>query len=68
MIFTAEEHNIIGGLGSATAEVLSECYPSKLKRIGINDVFGESGNADDLIRKYELDAEMIAKRILEWVE
>ena len=64
-VYTAEEHSINGGLGSAVAEVLSENCPTRLTRIGINDVFGESGPAGELIRKYGLDAESIANRILE---
>lgn len=62
-VFTAEEHSIIGGLGSAVAEVLSEKCPCRLTRIGINDVFGESGPAGELIHKYGLDAEGIASRV-----
>ncbi len=64
-VFTAEEHSILGGLGSAVAEVLSEKCPTKLTRIGVNDVFGESGPAAELIHKYGLDAEGIAKTIEE---
>lgn len=67
-IITVEEHNIIGGLGSAVAEVLAENYPSQLKRIGINDTFGESGKPDELIKKYGLTSENIilkAKEILQ---
>lgn len=63
-VFTVEEHSIIGGLGAAVAEVLGEKCPTKLTRIGVNDVFGESGPAKELLHKYELDAEGIAKRIL----
>ena len=62
-VFTVEEHSIIGGLGSAVAEVLSEEYPVKVTRIGVNDVFGESGPAAALIKKFELDGESIYKRI-----
>jgi transketolase len=62
-IFTVEEHSIIGGLGAAVSEVLSEKCPTKLTRIGVNDVFGESGPAKELLHKYELDAEGIANRI-----
>lgn len=62
-IFTVEEHSIIGGLGSAVAEVLSEKCPAKLTRIGVKDVFGESGPAKELLHKYELDAEGIVKQI-----
>lgn len=63
-IFTVEEHSIIGGLGAAVAEVLSENCPTKLTRIGMRDVFGESGPAKELLHKYELDAEGIANRII----
>ena len=62
-VFTVEEHSIIGGLGSAVTEVLSEEYPVKAVRIGVNDVFGESGPAGELIKKYELDGESIYMRI-----
>ena len=62
-IFTVEEHSVIGGLGDAVAGVLAEKCPTKLTKIGINDVFGESGPAVELLHKYELDAEGIAKRI-----
>lgn len=62
-IFTIEEHSIIGGLGGAVAEVLSEKRPTKLTRIGVNDVFGESGPAKELLHKYKLDAEGIAERV-----
>lgn len=67
-IITAEEHNIIGGLGSAVAEVLVENHPAPLKRVGINDTFGESGKPDELMQKYGLTSENIiskAKEILE---
>ena len=62
-IFTVEEHSIIGGLGAAVAEVLSEKRPTKLTRIGVEDVFGESGPAVELLHKYKLDAEGIAERV-----
>ena len=62
-IFTVEEHSIIGGLGAAVAEVLSEKCPTKLTRIGVEDVFGESGPAVELLHKYKLDAEGIAERV-----
>ena len=64
-VFTVEEHSIIGGLGSAVAEVLSEKCPTKLTRIGVNDTFGESGPAKELIKKYKLDTEGIYKQIKE---
>ncbi len=62
-IFTAEEHSIIGGLGSAVAEVLAEKCPASLTRIGVRDTFGESGPAKELLHKYELDAEGIYNQI-----
>jgi len=60
-IVTAEEHSVIGGLGSAVAEVLSEECPTPLVRVGVNDSFGESGPAWELLKKYGLSAENIAK-------
>ena len=60
---TAENHSVIGGLGSAVAEVLCEKAPTKMMRIGVNDRFGESGPAVELIHKYELDAEGIYKKV-----
>lgn len=68
LIITAEDHNIIGGLGSAVAETLSEAHPIKMKRIGINDIFGESGAPDELYEKYGLTKDNIiktAKKLLE---
>ena len=62
-VFTLEEHSIIGGLGSAVVECLSEEYPCKVTRIGINDVFGESGPAGELIKKYGLDAQSIYEKV-----
>ena len=67
-IVTAEEHSIIGGLGSAVAEVVVENCPVKVERIGVNDTFGESGTGEALLEKYGLTAENIcekAKKILE---
>lgn len=66
-IVTAEEHQITGGLGSAVAEVLAENHPAKLLRIGIPDRFGESGKAEELLAKYQLDAEGIAQQIKRWI-
>ena len=59
-VVTAEEHNIIGGLGGAVSEVLAENVPVPMKRIGINDSFGESGKPAELLKKYKLTAEDIA--------
>lgn len=58
-IVTVEEHSVIGGLGSAVAEVLSESCPTYMARIGTMDTFGESGNADELLDKYGLNTENI---------
>ena len=65
-VVTVEEHSVIGGLGSAVCDVLSEKAPTKVMKIGINDVFGESGPAAELIRKYGLDAESIYEKIKEF--
>lgn len=62
-VVTIEEHSIYGGLGSAVAEVLSENAPTPMKRIGVYDVFGESGPAVELLHKYKLDAEGIAEQV-----
>ncbi|MCX6767332.1 MAG: transketolase family protein [Candidatus Micrarchaeota archaeon] len=59
-VVTAEEHSIIGGLGGAVAEVLSENHAVPLKRVGVRDVFGESGKARELLEKYGLTAKNIA--------
>lgn len=67
-IVTAEEHNIIGGLGSAVTEVVTENHPVPVKRIGTKDTFGESGKPDELLKKYGLTAEDIANAVLELVE
>ena len=56
---TAEEHNVMGGMGSAVAEVLAERYPTLMKRVGVMDTFGESGDPAELLRKYGLTAQNI---------
>ncbi len=64
---TVEEHSIIGGLGSAVAEIVSEATPVPLERVGIRDKFGQSGKPDELLKLYGLTAEAIvaaAKRVL----
>jgi transketolase len=63
LVVTIEDHNIIGGLGGAVAECLSEFMPRKLIRIGLQDTFTESGDPKELFRKYELDAESISRKI-----
>ena len=64
-IVTAEEHSIIGGLGSAVAEVLVREYPVKIKMIGQHDTFGESGKPDELREKYGMTNRDIVKAIKE---
>ena len=68
IVVTVEEHSIIGGLGSAVCDVLCEEAPTKVLKIGINDVFGESGPALELIKKYGLDAEGIYKKVKAFVK
>ena len=67
-VVTVEEHSVIGGLGSAVCEVLCEEAPTKVLRIGVNDTFGESGPAVELIHKYGLDAEGIYKKVKAFVK
>ncbi len=66
-IVTVEEHSVIGGLGSAVCDCLAENVPTKVLKIGINDVFGESGPAKELLAKYGLDAEGIYKKIKDFL-
>ncbi|KYH28472.1 MULTISPECIES: transketolase family protein [Clostridium] len=63
IVVTAEEHNIIGGLGSAVCEVLSENFPVPVLRVGVKDVFGESGKPAELLKAYGLTAEDIVKAV-----
>ncbi len=67
-IVTAEEHNVIGGLGSAVAEVLCENTPVPLKRVGTNDVFGQSGKPSELLELYGLTPENIVKNVKEAIK
>ena len=66
-VVTVEEHSVIGGLGSAICDVLSEEAPTKVLKIGVNDVFGESGPALELIKKYGLDADGIYEKVKAFV-
>lgn len=63
-LISIEDHNVIGGLGSAISEVLTSKYPAKLERMGINDEFGRSGKAEELVEFYGLSAEKIAEKFL----
>jgi transketolase len=62
-VVTVEEHSVIGGLGSAVCDCLSEKLPTPVKKIGMQDVFGESGSAGALVAKYGLDAEGVYKSV-----
>jgi len=64
MLFTVEDHSIIGGLGTAVSEVLTDSYPKKVVRIGLNDIFPESAPPTDLYEKYGLSAYQIAERVI----
>ena len=66
-VVTVEEHSVIGGFGSAVCEALSETVPTPVLRIGVNDVYGESGPAKALIAKYGLDSEGIYKKVKEYL-
>lgn len=65
LILSVEEHSIIGGLGAAIAEVVTECCPVKVIRIGVNDVFGMSGPAPELLKKFGLSKENIIEKVKE---
>ena len=66
-VVTVEEHSVIGGLGSAVCDVLCEQAPTKVLKIGINDTFGESGPAVELVKKYGLDADSIYEKVKAFV-
>lgn len=68
VIVTAEEHNVIGGLGSAVAEVVCETVPVPVLRVGVNDTFGKSGPAVELLHEFGLDADNIAAKAKEAVK
>ena len=65
LVVTCEEHSVIGGLGSAVCDVLAEKYPTKVVKIGVNDVYGYSGPAVDLLKEFGLCAENIVKTVKE---
>ena len=67
LIVTCEEHSVIGGLGSAVAEAVTEIYPVKVVKIGVNDVFGHSGPAVDLLKEFGLCSDNIVKTVKEAV-
>ena len=67
-VVTAEEHSVIGGLGSAVCDALCKAYPVPVLKIGMQDTFGESGSAAALVEKYKLDGKGIAEQIREFVK
>lgn len=67
-IITIEEHNVIGGLGEAVCSLLAEKLPTKVKRVGINDVFGHSGEANELLAEFGLDTQGIVNSTLEFLQ
>ena len=64
-VITVEDHNIIGGLGSAVCEVLAEVEPKKVIRMGIKDEFGKSGKAEELMKYFKIDSEAIIEKVKE---
>ena len=66
-VVTVEEHSVIGGLGSAVCDALCKSYPVPVCKIGMQDVFGESGPAAALIEKYGLDAKGVCKSVKEFL-
>ena len=67
-VVTVEEHSVIGGLGSAVCDALSENLPTPVKKIGMQDVFGESGSAAELVRKYGIDADGVYASVKAFVK
>lgn len=68
IIVTAEEHSVIGGLGSAVAEAVTECCPVPVIKIGVNDVYGHSGPAVDLLKEFGLSADNIVNTVKEAIK
>ena len=67
-VFTLEDHNVFGGLGSAVCEVLCREYPAKVTMLGVQDEFGMSGSTEELAKIYGLDSESVAAKILKLLE
>lgn len=66
-VITIEEHSIIGGLGGAVAETLSEHRPTQVKRLGLQDLYAESGSNDALLDKFGLSAARVAEQVMRWL-
>ena len=67
-VVTVEEHSIIGGLGSAVCDALAEKFPVPVRKIGVNDTFGESGPAMELLVKYGLSAQNIVSQVTDFLK
>jgi transketolase len=67
-IVTAEDHSVIGGLGSAVAEILAEECPTRMRMVGVMDKFGESGSPDEIMNKMGLTSDNIVQRVVELVQ
>ncbi len=67
-LISIEDHSILGGMGSAISEVLTEKYPTKLERMGINDKFGKSGKAEELLKYFGIDAEAIISKFYIYIQ
>ena len=67
-VVTAEEHSVIGGLGSAVCDTLCKSYPAPVLKIGIQDMFGESGSAAALVEKYKLDGKGIYEQVRDFLK
>ena len=67
-VVTVEEHSVIGGLGSAVCDALCKSYPVPVMKIGMQDVFGESGSAAALVEKYKLDGKGIYEQIKDFLK
>lgn len=63
-LISIEDHSIIGGLGSAISEVLTDKYPKKLERMGINDSFGKSGKAEELLKYFKINYKEIINKFI----
>ena len=63
-LISVEDHSVIGGLGSAIAEVLTENYPCKLERMGVQDTFGKSGKAEQLLEYFKIDSKAIIQKFI----
>ena len=66
-VMTVEEHQVAGGVGSAVAEVLSSYFPVKIKMLGVNDSFGESGTVEQLWKKFGIDSHSIKRQVLSFL-